>query len=125
MLQFPDAISFSMTPAPRKKGAVQRYDFIYRESFKDIDEVLMARTYAMVKVIESHDLKVRRLGKRAFQIKGRASRTEIATMLVGEFFSQSTIGSTTITEMWHAAVVGQMARVNIEEGHLVQKDDLR
>jgi hypothetical protein len=59
-------------------------------------------------------LNIRRHGKKGFKISGVATREEVASMIVGEFFVHSAIGRMKLGELWEAATVGMLYNAKIQ-----------
>jgi hypothetical protein len=107
MLLFPDSVEFSYKPVKRKPGAVQRYRFVYTETFVKPPAGILDATLAMLEApMKSLGFKVSKVSAKSVRIEGVTTRENIANMLVGEFLAQSDVGSVTLSQVLQSAAYG-------------------
>lgn len=92
----PDAIDLKVNPVKRKKGGVQRYEFVYTEFFENLPKEVFENTMKVGKVLlEAQGFSVcgERNGKKAvFTASIVAPRARIGNFLFGEFLMWTTLG---------------------------------
>jgi len=98
----PDGVDLKVRPAKRKKGAIQRFEIVYQETFFDLPKEVKDNTLRLATALMGH-LKVTVLEKKRetrFVVKGVCSRQEIGNMMFGEFAMWSDLGTTTFKDLW-------------------------
>lgn len=124
MLIFPDSMTFKFSPSKafkQKSGPVLMYDFEYTETFKNLPPKTYQQTFELAGFNFSNiGCKVTKIPK-GFRVKGRADRQTIASMIVGELFSQSYFGELKLGDMLNGIATSKVFEANIRAGAELRK----